>query len=182
MREIEIKAHARDEKSVRAYFDARCGAGHEVHKTDHYFRRPGAFVQALRIREHKGIIEFTCKKTSSSTEGEKNEEYEFQASADEIEKASSFFHALGFEDFFIKKKDGWEWMDGDAHVELLSVNDLGWFLEIEILLPFGSSDDEAEEERKRIDAIMKNAGVSRSDYEMKSYREMILGSEYGIQG
>ena len=73
-------------------------------------------------------------------------------------------------------------MDGDAHVELLSVNDLGWFLEIEILLPFGSSDDEAEEARKRIDAIMKNAGVSRSDYEMKSYREMILGSEYGIQG
>ena len=182
MKEIEIKAHARKAEDIKKLFDSLYGEGKPVHKYDHYFRRPGASVQALRIREHKGIIELTTKKTSTSEAGEDNEEYEFQAPLAEKDRAIMFFHALGYEDFFIKKKDGWEWMDGDAHVELLSVNDLGWFLEIEILLPFGSSDDEAEEARKRIDAIMKNAGVSRSDYEMKSYREMILGSEYGIQG
>ena len=182
MREVEIKARAENPEGIKAHFDNLAGEGGEVHKMDHYFRRPGERIQAFRIRCFDGKVELTAKKTSSGPDGENNEEYEFRALPDQSDAATAFFHALGYEDFFIKKKDGWEWMDGDAHVELLSVNDLGWFLEIEILLPFGSSDDEAEEARKRIDAIMKNAGVSRSDYEMKSYREMILGSEYGIQG
>ena len=93
-----------------------------------------------------------------------------------------FFHALGYEDFFIKKKDGWEWFADDAHVELLSVNKLGYFLEIEILLPFDSSLKEAKDAMRKIESLMEKAHVDKSDYEIRSYREMILESENGIQG
>ena len=79
MKEIEIKAHARKAEDIKKLFDSLYGEGKPVHKYDHYFRRPGASVQALRIREHKGIIELTTKKTSTSEAGEDNEEYEFQA-------------------------------------------------------------------------------------------------------
>ena len=181
MREIEIKAHAEKPDAVRSYFSARLGEGREVRKRDHYFRRPGESVQALRIRENNGIVELTTKKTSSGPCGENNAEYEFRALSDQCDAAVDFFHALGYEDFFEKRKTGWEWMDGRAHVELLSVNSLGWFLEIEILLPFDASEDEAAEAGREISALMAAAGIAESDYESRSYREMILESEGGIQ-
>ena len=182
MKEIEIKAHARKAEDIKKLFDSLYGEGKPVHKYDHYFRRPGASVQALRIREHKGIIELTTKKTSTSEAGEDNEEYEFQAPLAEKDRAIMFFHALGYEYFFIKKKDGWEWFADDAHVELLSVNKLGYFLEIEILLPFDSSLKEAKDAMRKIESLMEKAHVDKSDYEIRSYREMILESENGIQG
>ena len=182
MREIELKAHAGDCISVRKNLEKLYGEGKEVHKSDHYFRRPGESIQAMRIRSYNGIIEMTCKKTSLDGNGENNFEYEFQSSPDQLEPAIRFFHALGLEDFFIKKKTGYEWMAGRAHVELLSVNSLGWFLEIEILLPFESDDDEAEEARLEIVSLLAEVGLREKDYESRSYREMILESENGIQG
>lgn len=181
MREVEIKAHAREHEEVKAHFDSLLGSGREVHKHDHYFRRPGEKVQALRLREYNGIIEFTTKKTCSGPEGENNAEYEFRALPDQRKEAVDFFHSLGYEDFFIKNKNGWEWMDGDAHIELLDVNTLGWFLEIEILLPFEADESTVNAARRKIDGIMEAAGIRKEDYEPCSYRDMILESEGGIQ-
>ncbi len=181
MREVEIKAHASRHDDVKAYFDSCLGDGREVHKSDYYFRRPGESIQALRMRCYNGIVEFTTKKTHSGPQGEDNAEYEFRAMHDQSEAALSFFHALGYEDFFIKKKDGWEWFDDGCHIELLNVNSLGWFLEIESLLPFDASDLDAQKARAKIDDLMAKAGIDRADYESRSYREMILESEGGIQ-
>ena len=182
MREIEIKARASVPERIKSYFDSHFGEGKEVHKHDHYFRRPGEMIQALRIRRFNGLVELTTKKTFSDEKGERNEEFEFKALPEQEEAAVEFFHALGYEDFFIKKKTGYEWMAGRAHVELLSVNSLGWFLEIEILLPFESDDDEAEEARLEIVSLLAEVGLREKDYESRSYREMILESENGIQG
>lgn len=182
MREAEIKARAADPEAVRAVFSSRLGDGRPVHKLDHYFRRPGESIQALRIREHGGALELTAKRTHSGPGGENNEEYEFRALPDQLEAALAFFRILGYEDFFIKKKDGYEWMDGDAHIELLSVNSLGWFLEIEVLLPFEAGDADVAAAHGRITALMEEAGLSSDDFEPRSYREMILEAEGGIQG
>ena len=182
MREVEIKAHASSPEDVRKKLTALYGEGREVHKRDHYFRRPGESIQALRIRQYNGIIEMTCKKTGVNESGENNLEYEFRSSPDQLDAAASFFHALGFEDFFIKKKDGWEWNGRGAHIELLDVNDLGWFLEIEMILPFDSSEHDAEEAEKVIHGILHDAGLPEDDIERRSYREMILESGNGIQG
>ncbi len=174
MREIELKAHASE--SLKAFFDDRLGEGRPVDKLDRYFRLPGEAVQSFRIRRYNGKMELTCKRNSWAG-NENNEEYEFLAFPEEYEKAAAFFHALGHEDFFLKHKIGWEWNDGDAHIELLSVNDIGTFLEIEILLPFDASEDECSSAAARIRKIMADAGILDEDIERRSYREMILGGE-----
>ena len=172
MREIEIKAHAYVDMKKR--IDSLYGEGSEVHKLDHYFRRPGESIQAMRIRSHRGIIEMTCKKAALDEMGENNYEYEFQAPSDQIESAVRFFHALGLEDFFVKKKDGWEWFADGAHIELLEVNDLGFFLEIEILLPFDASEHDAAAAGKEIRTILSKCGADEAAIESRSYRDMIL--------
>ena len=172
MREIELKAHA--SASVKERIDSLFGAGKEVHKLDHYLRWPGVEIQAMRIRSYKGIIEMTCKKTMRDALGENNSEYEFQAPSGQLDDTVRFFHALGLEDFFIKKKDGWEWHSGRAHIELLEVNDLGFFIEIEILLPFDADPEEIEDARVHIHRILNECGVGEDSIETRSYREMIL--------
>ena len=104
MREIEIKAWAEDPERVRAHFDGLFGPGRPVEKRDHYFHLPGSPVQSLRIRRHGGRMEVACKRASSADGREDNEEYEFGALPSDYGRAVAFFHALGHEDFFIKRK------------------------------------------------------------------------------
>ncbi len=183
MREIEVKAHAVEPERIRAELDSRLGEGREVHKRDHYFHLPGVLEQSLRIRCYDGKTELTTKHNRRDAQGENNLEYEFLALPGEYGRAVEFFHALGHVDYFIKTKDGWEWHDGNAHIELLSVNDLGWFVEIEILLPFEASDEEALQGGRRIHGILSSLGIDDA-VEPMSYRDMILErrNEDGMEG
>ncbi len=184
MREIEIKAWAEDPERVRAHFDGLLGPGRPVEKMDHYFHLPGSPVQSLRIRRHGGRMEVACKRASSVDGREDNEEYEFGALPSDYGRAVAFFHALGHEDFFLKHKTGWEWNDGDAHIELLQVNDIGTFLEIEVLLPFDCPDTEVGRAYSHILRLLADAGMDDMDIERRSYRQMIFEKEGidGIQG
>ena len=173
MREIESKAKVDRPDCIKAELERRFGQGSEVHKKDHYFHLPGEYLQSLRIREYDGKIEITTKHNSRDSNGENNEEYEFLAACGEYDKAVAFFHALGHEDYFIKRKDGWQWYADDMHIELLSVNDLGCFAEVEILLPFGCSDEKADESGRKIRALLSSLGLEGC-IETRSYRDMIL--------
>ncbi len=175
MREVEIKAHAKDYLAVKAEIENRYGKGKDVRKVDHYFRRPGEIKQALRVRENNDHLEFTAKKNSKSMEGENNLEYEVELSLDQLDSSLMFFRALGFEDYFIKRKSGFEWNTGSVHVELLEVNELGWFLEMESLLPFDCGESDIEKANKELHRLLKVFSLSEDDIEMKSYRFMILG-------
>ena len=182
MREIELKAHVRDLERTLSCFRSYLGEGKEVHKKDTYLRRPGEKIQSMRIRKFPERLEVTTKQNSRKEGLEDNSEYEFSVPLEEYDKAILFFNALGHEYFFTKEKDGYEWQDGDAHIELLEVNDLGWFLEIEVLLPFTSSDDDAGRAREEILALFGKAGIENCDIEEKAYRDMILGGDHGVQG
>ena len=129
-------------------------------------------------------MEVACKRASSADGREDNEEYEFGALPSDYGRAVDFFHALGHEDFFLKHKTGWEWNDGDAHIELLQVNDIGTFLEIEVLLPFGCPDTDVGRAYSHILRLLADAGMDDMDIERRSYRQMILEKEGidGIQG
>ena len=173
MREVEIKAHAAEPERLKAELDSLFGAGQEVHKKDRYFRRPGELRQSLRIRRFPDCLELTTKRTGGTAEGENNLEYEFRVPSCEYDRVVAFFHALGHEDYFVKNKDGWEWRDGDMHIELLSVNDLGYFLEIEILLPLDAAESLINDGLGRIHSLLDRLGAG--DFiEMRPYRDMIL--------
>lgn len=175
MREVEIKAHVKDYKAVKAEIEKRYGSAGAVKKIDHYFKRPGEVKQALRVRENNDHLEFTAKKNSKSKEGENNLEYEVGLPLSELDNSLMFFRALGFEDYFIKRKTGFEWNTGSVHIELLDVNDLGWFLEMEALLPFDSSDSDVKKANEELHRLLHEFSLSEEDIEMKSYRFMILG-------
>ena len=134
---------------------------------------PGSLLQSLRIREHGGKLELTTKHSSRDANGENNEEFEFLADPVEYDRAVAFFHALGHEDYFVKTKDGWEWQADDAHIELLSVNDLGYFAEIEILIPFDADERVADECGKKVLSLLSSLGLAEC-VERRAYRDMIL--------
>lgn len=175
MREIEIKLRVEDFCKTEQVISSLYGKGRVVEKKDLYFRRPGEIRQALRMRNNNGLLEFTAKKTSVHSGVESNFEYEFSSCPDEWERARAFFLALGFEQYFMKLKTGYEWMCGRIHAELFKVNDIGSFLELEIILPEDASEAEIEEARLELVRLYGRFGLSFSDVEEKSYREMITG-------
>lgn len=176
MKEIEIKAHAADMESLSGVISSVCGRkGRPVSKHDLYFRRPGEKVQALRIRRFPDHLEVTAKKQFQGDVSEENSEYEFRASLDEEDSLVSFFECLGYEKYFIKDKEGFEWFAGPVHVELLRVNDLGIFLEMEYLLDFSCGPDDVVGAQEELFRLLHLFGLSEGDVERRSYREMILG-------
>ena len=176
MKEIEIKAHAGNMEKMALIIDSLAEARHKVvKKCDLYFHRPGEVQQALRIRYFEDHLEVTAKKQFKDSLCEENREYEFSSSLDQAENLKAFFLCLGYEEYFVKEKTGFEWYFGPVHVELLEVNDLGAFLEMEHLLDFSASKDEVENAKRELYRLLHLFGLDDRDVEMKSYREMILG-------
>ena len=187
--EIELKAHVPDWEKLKGRIESLQGEGNSVNKSDLYFHRPGEKHQAFRIRRNNGKLEFTAKNTRSDGLSEENDEFEFSAPVEEREKAEGFFKCLGYEPYFRKTKMGFDWdlVQGDIHVELLEVSgfrygcdreekELGWFLEMEILIPFKeASPDTLREKQNKLHKVLHEFGLGEENIEMTSYRSMILG-------
>lgn len=173
MREIEIKAHALDMEKTKALIEQSCKKGHVVSKKDTYLRRDDGLM--MRVRDNTGSLEATVKKRRKNKKGEEdNLEYEISLGSTTLDDALLFFNNLGFDFYYNKYKDGWDWNLDGVHVELLNVNDLGWFLEMEALLDFDSSEDEVNQKRELLSCLLKRFGVDESQIEARSYRSMIL--------
>lgn len=175
MKEIELKARVSDEQKLKTLISSICGEAKIVNKVDYYFRKPGEKQQALRVRNNNGKLEFTAKKTSHINDGERNLEYEIHGDIKEIEKSKDFFRCLGFEDYFKKIKNGWEWTYDEVHIELLEVNDLGYFLEMEILIPFNKNENDELDAERKLHYYLAKFKVPSENICTKSYRAMILG-------
>ena len=174
MREVELKAYVDDWAVVKEKIESICGSGNIVSKRDQYFHKPGEKHQAFRIRDNNGSMELTSKQTGQNENGENNLEYEFSAPIGEYDKAIGFFKNLGYEPYFRKYKNGWEWTMDDVHIELLEVIDLGFFLEMEILIPFNSSEEDVKDSQFHLQKLLAKFGISKEQVCSKSYRSMIL--------
>lgn len=186
MREVELKAHVKgDYNLLKKRIESLYGKGRDVNKSDLYFHLPGEKHQALRVRNNRGVLEFTAKKTKNDTLSEDNSEYEVIVDISQEKNAYDFFECLGYEKYFRKIKTGWEWMVDDIHVELLEVSgyryglssserNLGYFLEMEILIPFKENVDLRDEQNSLYD-LLHRLNLNDEDVEFGSYRRMILG-------
>ena len=54
------------------------------------------------------------------------------------------------------------------------MNDLGFFLEMEILIPFDSSEEDVSDGHFHLQKLLSKFGLSKEDVCNKSYRAMIL--------
>lgn len=173
MREIEIKAHALDMERIKAFIEDICDEGHVVSKKDTYLRNEEGLM--MRVRDNTGSLEATVKERRKNERGEEdNLEYEISLGDTKLDDALLFFKNLGFDFYYNKYKDGWDWNLDGIHIELLKVNDLGWFLEMEALMDFDSSVEVVNQKREQLSSLLHQFGVDDSQIEAKSYKSMIL--------
>ncbi len=179
MKEIEVKAHIKDIDKVVSLLTEVAGKGKEVKKMDQYFKRYEDDVfPAFRVRLNNGRVELNCKKDTYKTSDvgnlENNLEFEIEVSSS-FEDTVNFFRNAGLIVYFRKYKTGYEWYYNSCHVEVLEVNDLGWFIEVECLIPFESGVSHENEAMVKVLDVLKTAGVDQTSIENRTYREMILG-------
>ena len=101
-----------------------------------------------------------------------NEELEFSHPVKDKETMHRMALMIGCHVFIEKHKEGFEWMYGDVHIELLNVRSLGWYLEMEIMSP--TDDREANSERiLALYTILEGVGLSSCDVVSRSYQQML---------
>ena len=169
--EVEIKAHAYPElKEVIDRFTGK--EGHIVHKDDVYYAQEGYTSPRFRIRDEGDKLLITAKRNHREGGLECNEELEFSHDVKDKQTMHQMALMLGYHVFIEKHKEGFEWMHGPVHIELLNVRKLGWYLEMEIMSPT----DDRDANRDRILAlysILDSVGLCSCDVESKSYQQML---------
>lgn len=175
MLEIELKARLRDPAAVRARVAGFAKPVRNFEKYDSYWHGPdwrfARGTKGFRVRKDDGktIVNFKNKRTEAGIEI--NRETEFEVS--DAEAFIALVKRIGCEPFYCKHKSGSAWTCDGFLIELVEVEKLGHFIEIEYLL---DSEDAAaialaQGELKR---ILKLAGVPESEIEARGYSELLL--------
>jgi len=196
VKEIELKAHVKNSEALKRLLSEKAEYTCAFEKDDVYWYGGGdlavgvAFgVQKVRIRKEKrrladGTEESRCVVTYKSKERndgfEVNDELEF-----EVNPAEGFEEFLGKAGLKLgtrKSKRGWAFSKAGITAELVEVDDLGWFIELEILksisIAVESVIDDRQEEiiaegKKHLLAFLDDLGIEREAIEQRFYLEML---------
>jgi predicted adenylyl cyclase CyaB len=189
--EVELKAHVRDRAAVEAAVAAYARPLGLVDKRDAYWHGPdwrlNRGTRGFRVRSEcpagsgaggaaSTIVTFKTKRSEGGIEI--NREREFEVS--DPEAFVEFAQRLGCEPFFEKRKRGFAFKSGglgfcEATIEIVEVEGLGDFIEIEVLL-------EEEEPsmvalaQGEIRALLARAGVGEEDIESRFYSELLIAA------
>ncbi len=184
--EVEVKAHVDDPLTLQNRIESLHGISDRVceEKDDIYYSVPGEKA-LFRMRkevagpsfEHgKGIVIFTRKHKAIEEGIELNQEIEFAAELSQFESAHAFFLSLGYEEYVRKTKRGYSYEYNcepelvPLHIELVHVASLGWFLEMEFVLP---SKEQIPLARNLLRSVLKDLGVSDTAIEDRYYMDLL---------
>lgn len=176
MMEVELKARVRDLAAVRRRVESFASYIRPFDKSDEYWHGPDwRFVRGtkgfrLRMDGQKAIVTFKQKRNDGGIEI--NRETEFEVSSADGFKA--LVERIGCEPFYRKHKAGHAYGYDGCTIELVSIDGLGDFIEIERLLERDDSGDIALA-LGSVKSILAMAGVPDNDIEGRSYSELMLG-------
>ena len=178
-KEIELKAHVENYKSVKKILSEKYGTPVEIHKDDIYYiyKQAGDSYrgQPVRLRVENGKNVVTLKQKSIKDGIELNNELEF--GVDNGESFIKYMQLTGARKWVVKTKNGWKYKSSEngyeAVIELCEVSNLGWYLEIEIVI---ESPDNVQitESKLKIKDILNSAGISEDQIESRYYSDMLL--------
>lgn len=191
MTEIELKAHVKDPESIKKRLSTFASFQCYLEKKDTYFHIPSPLSEkgfiSVRIRReaiqtsdgNSNRIVFTYKKKENriSNDGiaiEVNEENETELS-DDIPLIKAITDAGGVISLQKQKKSyeyHYETPFGTANIELVEVEKLGWFLEIEIVGEEKNA-SHVEEIKTEIEKLIQKAGLPLETIEPRYYSEML---------
>jgi len=202
MIEVELKARLRDRKATEARVASFAAYVGPVDKFDSYWHGPDWRLQrgtkGFRLRAEDGSTLVTFKTKRSEGGIEINREREFGISDPDI--FVEFCLRLGCEPFYTKRKRGSKYRadpcsdgarqeiplaasgrrtagncPGAATIEIIEVEDLGDFIEIEILLEDEDPGAVALAQGE-IRGLLSRAGVPESDLEPRFYSELLTAA------
>jgi len=178
--EAEVKARIEDREDLLRRIEA-IGGGfvREGAQEDLYFRHPCRDLkgrdEALRLRREGKNYTLTFKGRRVGKGAKIREELEVRV--DDFEGMVALLERLGFEEVFVIKKRRREFTVDMATVALDSVDGLGEFVEIEVMITAGEGEGG---EAKRIEAfknklfsIADRLGIPRERLTTESYLELL---------
>ena len=172
--EIEAKAHAENldfiEKKILEMGGKLIWYGEEK---DIYFAHPSRDFaktdEALRIREEEGKIFLTYKGPKLDSKTKTREERTVHLN--DSQSITDVLINLGFKKYGVVKKQRKKMLFGKYEICLDKVENLGEFVEIEILAPTDSTSEKVEELKEEALKIFGQLGLSRM--ERRSYLELL---------
>jgi predicted adenylyl cyclase CyaB len=177
MTEIELKAHIDDPAAVERQVASFASYQRAFDKSDEYWHgqlwREARGTKGFRLRRDDGKAVVTFKRKTSFDGMEVNEETEFEVS-DPI-AFDALVERLGCERYYSKRKRGTAYGYDDCTIELVSVDGLGSFIEIECLVE-GDDPVRVSGAKAKVRSILARAGVPESRIEARGYSELILGA------
>jgi predicted adenylyl cyclase CyaB len=210
VKEIELKAHVRDSEALRNTLSGKAEYSCAFEKRDVYWfgQETGAFpVTKLRVRKEQrtfadGTEEALCLVTYKAKEVnngiEMNDELEFEVCP--AEAFEEFLKKAGLKPGAVKRKRGWaftkdvsfaaelaasELAVAELCAELVEVDSLGWFIELEICVKVRGDgvnagldgDDKNEETFKKASetllAFLDDLGIEREAIERRFYLDLL---------
>ena len=175
--ETEMKAWVDDWEAVERYLRGHCVFERRFRKEDRYFSL-GKRLFRIRADGRKAYVTFKEKSVRDGTEF--NMEREF--GVDDADAFGDLAAWLGCRESFAKAKEGLHFVHGDLTVELVHVEELGDFLEVEYVHDDNDADRHADA-ASRIRTFLAEAGIDERRIEaqpyMKLLREVRSGTKYG---
>jgi adenylate cyclase class 2 len=194
--EIELKAHVQNNAqkivALKSLLSEKAEYVCAFEKEDIYYfpLSPSDIPRSgIRLRgESRTLPDGTVKKAAYVTYKTKevrdgieiNNEKEFEVCSLQCSPVmlfDEFLKMAGLEHGFSKCKKGWAFSKDGINAELLEVEKLGWFLEMEILVNDAANDKETamiiEEKKKQLMDFLSDLGIEKSAIESRYYSEML---------
>lgn len=174
MIEVEIKIKIDDlqelDRKLRS-IGAECIEEHE--EIDTYYQHPCRDFretdEALRVRIRNSNVKLTYKGPKLSTMMKTRKE--FEVSVSDFKNIDAMLKALGFKEVAKIRKHRRFFIYNDFKITLDSVNELGYYIEVEKTIVSGEDLDKAEEE---IRSFITKIGLRPEESILKSYLELYL--------
>ena len=176
--EVELKAWIDDWDAVKARLHEECLFIRDFRKADRYFSRSGEPERetSFRVRLDNGGAIVTFKDKSLRDRMEYNQEREF--TVDDAEAFVELVERTGCRQYASKVKEGLEFRYGGLTVELVRVEELGEFVEIEVMEESGRAELH-KRAAARIRAFLDLIGIDPSRIEQRSYVSLLGRQKIG---
>jgi len=195
--EIEVKAHVQNIDVIKDRLYEKAEYSGAFEKRDVYWFGRGTSdltTTKLRVRKEKrsfanGNERSRCLVTYKAKEEnngiEINDELEFEV--EPVDAFEEFLVKAGLRAGAGKIKRGWVFIKGEITAELVEVDGLGWFVELEILARASPDDANAEgnyektltKAKETLLAFLDSLGIGREAIERRFYLDMLSSGDQG---
>ena len=133
---------------------------------DRYYSNPKQFFLRIRERNGEGLLNLKSKTREKGIE--LNQEIEIPITS--AKKFDSLLKKMKIPHYISKQKDSILFRKGDFQIELNTIKNLGYFLEIETIV---NSKAGLKKAKAGLLSIFKSLGFTNKDFEKKYYLELL---------